>query len=305
MNDSEVTFTVFTPTYNRVHTISRVYESLYSQSFKAFEWVIVDDGSSDNTREIISQWQREAWFPVRYFYQNNRGKHIAFNYGVSEARGELFLSLDSDDSCLPTALEKLYGHWVKIPANQRANFSSVTGLCVNQAGKLVGNKFPKDVTDSDELEIRYKYRVTGEKWGFHRTDVLRRFPYPDLEGEKFVPEGVVWNLIAKHFRTRYINEVLRVYWCGSEDQLTHGGNPSRFSKGLKYWHMCTLNNDIHLFRYSPWSFYKSAVHFSRFSFHCGEKTTAQFRNIRASSIALWILALPVGFWAYKKDQKLI
>ncbi len=301
--NSPVKFTVFTPTYNRAHTLIRVYESLRGQTFKAFEWVIVDDGSLDDTREIISQWQRVEWFPIRYFYQRNQGKHIAFNRGVAEARGELFLPLDSDDSCLPDALEKLYTHWMAIPYNQREIFCGVTGLCVDQTGQLVGDRFPLDVTDSDALEIRYRYHVKGEKWGFVRTDVLRRFPFPDLGGEKFVPEGVIWNVISKHFKTRFVNEVLRVYWCGSEDQLTHQENPSRFAIGHAYWHMCTLNNELRWFIYFPLSFYKSAVHFSRFSFHCGESIKIQFRKLSPSAIALWLFALPIGFFVYRRDIK--
>src|SRR6476619_6982250 len=84
-------FTVFTPTYNRARTLDRVYTSLKNQTFRDFEWIIVDDGSSDETSNLVQAWQQEAGFPVRYVYQPNLGKHVAFNRGVAEARGELFL----------------------------------------------------------------------------------------------------------------------------------------------------------------------------------------------------------------------
>ena len=103
-------FTVFTPTYNRAHTLSRVYKSLADQTFKNFEWLIVDDGSTDGTKVLIEKWTEEASFPIRYFYQENQGKHIAHNLGVKKARGELFLSLDSDDTCVPEALERFNYH---------------------------------------------------------------------------------------------------------------------------------------------------------------------------------------------------
>lgn len=90
------TFTVFTPTYNRAHTLLRVFSSLQAQTFQDFEWLIVDDGSTDGTEELIKHWGSESHFPVRYFKQENRGKHVAFNRGVREATGQFFLPLDSD-----------------------------------------------------------------------------------------------------------------------------------------------------------------------------------------------------------------
>src|SRR5690242_19362698 len=100
-------FTVFTPTYNRAHTIERVYRSLCTQNCRDFEWLVVDDGSTDGTEALIRQWQHEAEFPIRYFWQPNAGKHVAMNRGVAEASGSLFLTLDSDDACVPWALERL------------------------------------------------------------------------------------------------------------------------------------------------------------------------------------------------------
>ena len=103
-------FTVFTPTYNRAYTLHRVYESLKAQTYRDFEWLIVDDGSNDNTRELIQKWQNESLFSIRYIYQQNSGKHIAFNRAVREAKGELFLTLDSDDACVEEALERFKYH---------------------------------------------------------------------------------------------------------------------------------------------------------------------------------------------------
>src|SRR5579872_2682653 len=139
-------FTVFTPTYNRASTLPRVYESLKAQTFRGFEWLIVDDGSTDSTREIVEKWQAE--FPIRYIYQRNQGKPAAYNRAVAEARGELFLFIDSDDACLPEALERLKYHWDGIPAGERGKFSAVTALCKDQHDCLCGEKFPCDVLDS-------------------------------------------------------------------------------------------------------------------------------------------------------------
>src|SRR5260370_21551906 len=149
-------FTVFTPTYNRASTLPRVYESLKAQTFRDFEWLIVDDGSADNTREVVEKWQGEAAFPVRYIYQRNQGKPAAYNRAVQEARGELFLFIDSDDACFPQALERLKFHWDNIPAERRAKFSAVTVLCEDQHGQLCGEGFPHDGLDSDSGETYIK-----------------------------------------------------------------------------------------------------------------------------------------------------
>lgn len=215
----QYTFTVCTPTCNRAHTLHRPFDSLRSQTTRDFEWLVIDDGSTDHTRERVARWVREADFPIRYLYQENRGKHVAHNRGILEARGELFLVLDSDDACLPQTLTRFKHHWEQIPASRRARFVGVTGLCASVDGKIVGDKFPADVLDSDFIEIVTRYRVCGEKWGFHRTDVLREFPFPEIPGERFIAEGLVWNRVARKYKTRFVNEAVRIYH-ESGDSLT-------------------------------------------------------------------------------------
>jgi glycosyltransferase involved in cell wall biosynthesis len=122
------TFTVFTPSYQRAKTLPRVYESLQSQTFTDFEWLVIDDGSTDNTRALVAGWQQDARFPIRYLFQKNAGKHVAYNRAARLARGELLVTLDSDDSCLPNALERFYFWWQSIPSAQRDGFAGVTPL---------------------------------------------------------------------------------------------------------------------------------------------------------------------------------
>ncbi len=109
-------FTVFTPTYNRAHTLHRVFGSLCAQTLRDFEWLVVDDGSTDDTAALIAGWATAADFPIRYFRQDHSGKHIAHNLAVREARGQFFMSLNSDDACVPQALERIAYHWTTIPA---------------------------------------------------------------------------------------------------------------------------------------------------------------------------------------------
>jgi glycosyltransferase involved in cell wall biosynthesis len=179
----EKIFTVFTPTFNRAKTLRRVYDSLHVQSFRDFEWLIVDDGSTDDTHALIDRWQSEAGFSIRYFYQENAGKHVAVNRGVAAANGQFFLILDSDDECVPEALERFLFYWQSIPEADKPRFSGVTCLCEDEQGRLVGSPFPHSPCDSDSIEIRLRYKVKGEKWGFQRTDVMRLFPFPEVRGE--------------------------------------------------------------------------------------------------------------------------
>ena len=200
----------FPPTYERAHTLERVYRSLCLQTFTDFEWVIVDDGSTDCTADLVTGWQKENLFPIYYEKQLNKGKHIAVNRGVQLARAELFLIADSDDAFPPNALQIFYEAWAEIPELERQNYTGVTGLCVDETDKIVGDKFPSDVFVSTPGECFYRHGITGEKWGFHRTDVIRKFPFPALEGFRFFPEGLIWNAIGRVYKTRYINQIVRV-----------------------------------------------------------------------------------------------
>ena len=224
-------FTVFTPSYNRARTLHRVYESLQHQTFRDFEWLIVDDGSTDGTKSIVEAWQKEANFPIHYVWQENGHKKKAFNHGVSLAKGELFLTADSDDAFPPTALERFVHHWLAIPEHERIHFVGVCGLCQDTQGKIVGDAFPGDWgIDSDSLEMRYRFGVRGEKWGFNRTDILRAHPFPEhLPGH--VPESVVWTAIAARYKTRFINEVVRTYFQDAGNQVTQTRNPARDAAG--------------------------------------------------------------------------
>src|SRR4051812_21992642 len=123
MSLDQYRFTVFTATYNRVGTLHRVYDSLLKQTFKDFEWIIVDDGSTDKTRELVENWQQTASFPIRYFWQKNQHKKTAFNKGVIEAKGKLFLNADNDDEFASNTLETFYYHWKNIPENEREDFA--------------------------------------------------------------------------------------------------------------------------------------------------------------------------------------
>jgi glycosyltransferase involved in cell wall biosynthesis len=130
-------FTVFTTSYDRAYTLHRAYESLKRQTFRDFEWLIADNGSSDNTQEVVKKWIEEADFPIRLIsWKKNVGIHGAINRGVQEARGEFFLGFDSDDECAPNSLEDLKKYWDLIPNDSKKSFSGVTARCVDRNSSL-------------------------------------------------------------------------------------------------------------------------------------------------------------------------
>jgi glycosyltransferase involved in cell wall biosynthesis len=301
--DWQYRFTVFTPTFNRSHTLPRVHESLKQQTFRNFEWLIIDDGSTDNTQELVKIWQQENLFPIRYFWQENAHKKTAFNQGVQKAEGEFFLTLDSDDEALPNALEILNQHWQNIPELVRVEFSAVTGLCIDDTGKIVGSRYPTDVFDSDSLAIRYRYKIKGEKWGFQRTDVLRKFPFPEnIQG--LVPESVVWSAISSSYKTRFVNDVLRIYHA-EVDSIMHTGiaNPQKDSDGLALWTRDVICNEWRWFFLDPLWFLKIAANYTRFHLHLQKRQPGKHWPLHGIVPHLFVvLMLPIGWGLYTFEK---
>jgi len=287
---AKYTFSVFTPTYNRAHLIEGVFKSLQQQTYKDFEWIIVDDGSSDNTKEIIQSFKQQATFDIRYYYQPNQGKHRAFNKAVKLARGELFITADSDDTFVPHALYTLKQEWDNIP--NKDEFSAVTGLCVDEHGEVIGDKYPTDRFDSNSFESYFIYKISGEKWGFQRTDVLRKFPFKEFENEKFIAESSVWFEISKYYKTRYINIPLRIYKTHndslSSNHLLRYHNP----KGTLYTYYQEFNLPIPL-RYKL----KSMINCIRFSIG-----TNFVECVKLQNKLLLPVVLVVGVGLYIKDK---
>lgn len=295
-------FTVFTPTYNRAKTLHRVYRSLQQQSFNDFEWLIVDDGSIDETSSVIEAWQQEAVFPIRYVWQQNAHKKTAFNLGVKLAQGEFFLCADSDDAFPPDALERFAYHWRSIVESDRKDFDGVCGLCQDDQGRVVGDIFPGDSgIDSNYVEMRYRYGVRGEKWGFSRTEVLRAHPFPaHLPGH--VPEGVVWTAIAAKYKTRFVNEVVRIYFQDAGNQLTKTGNPARDASGTLYWKWSVLSFELAWFWRKPGHFLLEAARWTRFRLHLDAEQArlAVFWPVSIWGGLLVALMSPLGvaWWLY-------
>ncbi len=217
--------TVFTPTYNRAYILPKLYASLRTQTSFDFEWLIVDDGSTDETERLVNEWLTERnEFYIRYYKQVNGGKHRAINKGVQLAQGKLFFIVDSDDYLTTDAIETLIC-WEKLVAKEGRQFCGVAGERASiKDGKLMGtaNNYGEYV-DATALE-REKYNIYGDKAEAFYTEVLKQYPFPEIDGEKFITENVVWYRIANDgYLMRWYSKP--IYMCEyREDGLTHQGH---------------------------------------------------------------------------------
>lgn len=213
--------TIFTPTYNRAYIIEKLYRSLQRQTATDFEWLVVDDGSQDNTAELFEKWQSEEnAFPIRYYYKENGGKHRAINYALDLAEGELFFTVDSDDHLTNDAVEKIL-FWIhSLPADEK--YCGVAGNLGTKTNYTPNTIFSEPYLDGTALD-RYK-NVDGERAMVFFAEIHRKYKYPTFEGEKFITEAVTWNrMAADGYKMRFYNDIIWIYKY-MEDGLTAAGN---------------------------------------------------------------------------------
>lgn len=291
-------FSVFTATYNRGYCLHRVYNSLLNQSFKSFEWVIVDDGSDDSTGELVNAWIKENKLVIKYKYQTNQGKPTAWNKGLEIASGQLFVNLDSDDSLLPEALKVFYDEWQLIGDKQ--SFYGVVGLTVNTKQEINGDKFPQDILDLNSIDLVHNYKINGDKSGALLTEVLCKFKFPKFKDEKFVPESLIWTRIAKEYKQRYINIPVKMCNSGRLDSFTINMGLVRFKNKLgylTYYHeLCNLSN-IPLSRK-----FKYRVGYYAMKLHCYKILEASGYNLSVkSNLFITVPARICGFVLFILD----
>lgn len=203
--------TILTPTYNRASLLPRLFDSLLRQTNKAFEWIVVDDGSTDDTREVVANLKEKCGgaFPMGYVYKANGGKHMAINIGAERARGELLFIADSDDLLTDDALETVENSWHDISDDK--SFAGIAGLDITMdTREVIGSGLPQEQIDCNAIDIRYRHHVTGDMKEVFRTEVLREFPFPEFAGERFCPEQLVWFRMARRYRLRYINKPIYI-----------------------------------------------------------------------------------------------
>ncbi|MGV4554347.1 glycosyltransferase family 2 protein [Ornithobacterium rhinotracheale] len=283
---------ILTPTYNRANLLARVFESLQRQTDKDFEWIIVDDGSTDNTEEIIKTFSPST-FDLYYFKKENGGKHTAINLGISKAKGDFTLILDTDDHLTPTAIEQLKENIQKI------NDISVVAVAtrrINPDGSIVGSGNFEKIT-SNSLDIRYKHNITGDLVEVFKTDILQKHPFPEIEGERFCPEALIWNRIAQKYKIDFYNYgfyVTEYLPGGLTDKIVKIRMNSPKASMIHYSELASYNIPLK-------EKIKATINFWRFSFNDNDWS---FKNkLSRVNLLYSLVGFPLGFAMYLNDRR--
>lgn len=194
---------IITPTYNRAKLLERLYKKLIIQTSRNFEWIVVDDGSIDNTKEIVEYWIKENKINIKYIYQQNRGKYVAHNTGVKNANGELCMCIDSDDYPIANCVEVVLDYWRE---NHKKIHSGIIALKAYSNSHIIGCKIPKGLKESTLFEMYERYKIYGDKALIYRTDILKKNLFPEIDGIKFMTENIVYDRIDKDHRSLVMNE---------------------------------------------------------------------------------------------------
>ena len=247
--------TVFTPTYNRAYILHNLYHSLQRQTCRDFEWLIVDDGSTDNTEALVTSWIAEDNdFPIRYYKQPNGGKHRAINNAVQLAQSFLFFIVDSDDQLTEDAIETIVSQIKSLPTDSYTQYAGICNCRGSSGNTILGTTFSGEWLDCTALD-RSKHGIEGDKAEVFFTDIMRKYPFPEFPGENFVTEAVVWDRMAVDgYLLRFFNKT--VYLCEyRDDGLTSQGldlyyrNPQGYGLYLrqcKQYQKLTPANSLHL-----------------------------------------------------------
>lgn len=284
--------TVFTPTYNRAHLLPRLYESLCRQTSRDFEWVIVDDGSQDNTKEIVSELlSKDIDFRIRYIFKDNGGKHTAINRGVKDAKGELFLILDSDDSLPQNAVADIIEQYQDV--SKDPYICGVSGLMAHHNGILIGTGYPNECKIASSIEQRYKYGVKGDLIEVFKTSILREFSFPEIKTEKFCTEDIVLNRISVKYKMKCFNKIVyyRDYIDGGlTDNIVKIRMNSPIATTTYYSELITY--DIPLVQ-----LLKAAINYWRFWFCLKDKASSKRIPI------IYMPLFPVGLVMHIMDKR--
>ena len=285
-------FTVFTPTFNRKELLEKLYKSLQKQTFKDFEWLIVDDGSTDGTKEKVEEFLSEKKLEIKYYFKENGGKQRAYNFATEKANGELFICLDSDDEYVENGLEIILKYWKKYEKN--SDIAGMGYLSTYSNGEIIGSSFPEKEMISTQFEIYNKYGVKGDKGLMFRTEIIKKYKFPVFEDEKFITEAVVYNRICEKYKMVYVNEKIEIKEY-QEDGLTAKYNNLllRNPKGQALYHN-EINSQKLTFKQK---ILNNAVYY-KFCKVAGYKFGKIFKE--SKNKLFLIFAIPVGEFMWKK-----
>ncbi|RKD23166.1 glycosyltransferase [Ammoniphilus oxalaticus] len=280
--------TVFTPTYNRAYCLQDCYESLKRQTNKDFMWLIIDDGSTDGTPELVEQWIAEEAVPIRYYWQENHGMHGAHNTAYELIETELNVCIDSDDYMPDDAVEKILAFWERHGSDQ---VSGIIGLDSDREGKVLGTRLPEDLKQSTLFDLYRKHGVTGDKKLVYRTELTKKYRYPIFEGEKYVGLAYKYYKLDEQYEMLLLNEVLCcVEYLADGSSMNMLSQYKRNPRGFAFY-----RKELMKLSFANFSFkFRQAIHL------VSSSIIARNRNllIETPSKLITLLALPLGVVLY-------
>jgi glycosyltransferase involved in cell wall biosynthesis len=298
-------FTIATPVYNRAELLPRLYQSLVNNCSEqlSFEWLLVDDGSTDDIEGFINKKKAQNLFSFRYIKKKNEGKHSCLNHIFEKAQGQLTLILDSDDVLVTGALAKVKALWDNT-ATDKANLAGVIGLCETLGtGKVSGDCFPRSPMYSTLLNNSYKLNMTGDRCDFIRTELLRNKKFPIIEGEKFMPEAVVMLDFDIDYQYLCVNETFK------DIEYQSGGISNNFAKlsmknpeGMLLRFERILNEQALLQQVDFKAKVKMYGNHSRYLLHSKNGFLTNFLNLKKYYLLPCLIGVLAGFTLYCKDK---
>jgi len=280
--------TVFTPTYNRAYCLHNLYESLIKQTSKDFEWLIIDDGSTDNTKELIQSWIDQSDFKIIYHYKENGGMHTAHNIALKLIKTELNVCIDSDDFMTKNAIEIILNKWYKNKTNKCAGILALNSY---KNGKIVSSKkFPKNIEVGKYSKLKVDYNLVGDVKFIYSTDIINKYKsYPTFKEENFVPLGYKYRLIDRDYNMLFLNKIVCIV-----EYMDDGSTKNMFKqyynnpKGFAYSRLITMNN-----MHSVKDNFIQAIHFNAESILSKNSILKNNNNI-----FLTLIAFPFGVLLY-------
>ncbi|MPL56449.1 hypothetical protein SDC9_01935 [bioreactor metagenome] len=294
--------TIITPTYNRAKTLPKVFDSLLHQSFKDFLWIVLDDGSTDNTSTVVENFQQlNPFFEIIYKKDKNRHKFLTVLEGVKMVKTPYFMVVDSDDAYPEDALENLISEVEKI--ENQDDYISVMGLSADENGKIVGDKYPNEGFDGSIFEMRYKYKVRGDKFGIFITKTYQREisgkDFSHYEGKGYIPQSVIFNEYdARGIKTKFVNKIVRFYLKDEDDSAsvsnTRWSGKNLF--GLTEGHLSFLNAYGNQLFFYPKALLRNLIGYQTYALKSGRKIPTLFNEIKNPWIKfLGILFIPLSY----------
>ena len=302
--NKEYEFTVFSPCYNSEKFIRRTFESLKNQTFKNFEWLVIDDCSSDATLDILNQLKQESEITIN-LVKNNSNKMLAYNcnLAVTLAKGKFFIFLGHDDELVPLALQRFHEVWTNIPSYKKNNLVGMMSNCQDEQGFFVHDELPEPPVITDFFNIYHNFGIKGEKCFCYLTEIIYKQNFSKVD--KYVPENVFLMNISDQYNTYFFNENLRIYHTKHESfsNSLHAQDRIRYPIGMRYEKLQDLNRRAQKLKQHPILFIKTIINFIRFTFHSDILVRHSLQEISSTTIKIIaIFLLPVSRLLYFNDK---